>query len=177
MVDGGDRPRPVYPEIVLPTVPANLVLPPPQAKNLVDSKGGKTFTLPIPTEGHAPPKNAPKAGGSDAEDVIVILSGPMAGPPISKESGPSAPLVLQVGHPDKSMALIGRVETWRKTVRLRYAAADVEDDHGGCVTLVGDRLEKLQEGQQVRVQGWMLPAEERATGPRFQVQSLQVLEK
>lgn len=72
--------------------------------------------------------------------------------------------------------LTGQVQSWRGSWRLRYSDIGVEDQYGGSVTLDGVR-EQLQEGCQVRVQGQLLPAADRLSTPRFQVQALEVLSK
>ncbi len=78
---------------------------------------------------------------------------------------------------DTTQVLIGYLEAWRKTWRLRYAAVDVEDANGGRVTLIGDRtLDRLQEGQRVRVHGTVIPAADRANPPTFHVQRLEIVQ-
>jgi hypothetical protein len=73
--------------------------------------------------------------------------------------------------------LTGTIEPWRKTWRLRYAPPDVEDANGGRVTLTGDGdLDRLQEGQRVRVRGFLTPAPDRGSPPTFHVHSLEVVE-
>jgi hypothetical protein len=66
--------------------------------------------------------------------------------------------------------LSGKVQQWRGSWVLRYASIDAVDEHGGRVTLFGGpELDRLREGQQVRVQGVLLPAEVRHESPRFRV--------
>jgi hypothetical protein len=73
--------------------------------------------------------------------------------------------------------LTGSVESWRKTWRLRYAPIDVEEAHGGRVTLVGDaELDGLRDGQRLRVHGVLVPSSSRSDPPAFHVQSVEVLE-
>jgi hypothetical protein len=79
--------------------------------------------------------------------------------------------------PGAGQSFSGAVETWRKTWILRYAPVDVEDPHGGRVTLAGGSvLEQLHEGQRVRVRGFLVPAADRATPPSFHVESLEIVD-
>jgi hypothetical protein len=43
--------------------------------------------------------------------------------------------------------------------------------------LVGEGLNRIREGQQIRVVGTMQPAEDRGDSPRFNVQFLEVLSR
>ena len=66
--------------------------------------------------------------------------------------------------------LSGKVQQWRGSWILRYASIDAVDEHGGSVTLFGPAdLDRLREGQQVSVQGALIPAELRHASPRFRV--------
>ena len=102
-------------------------------------------------------------------------------------SGPTLPLIgPNLGASDPSpkpgpaqgyQVLTGSVESWRKTWRLRYAPIDVEEAHGGRVTLVGDsELDRLREGQHLWVRGLLVPSDNRAEPPTFHVQSLEVVD-
>ncbi len=92
--------------------------------------------------------------------------------PVPAKASVSLPPPVPAGQ-----VLAGSVECWRKTWRLRYAPVDVEDVHGGRVTLVGDTaVEQLQEGQRVRARGVLIPSGDRATAPEFHVESIEVLD-
>jgi hypothetical protein len=73
--------------------------------------------------------------------------------------------------------LTGAVESWRRTWRLRYAGVDVEDPHGGRVTLIGGRaLDQLHEGQRIRVRGILIPTADRGSAPAFDVQAIELID-
>jgi hypothetical protein len=77
---------------------------------------------------------------------------------------------------EKTQILTGRVELWRKTWRLRYAAVDTDDAHGGRVTLLGGpTVDELHEGQRIRVRGILIPSPDRAAAPTFHVQFFEVV--
>ena len=84
----------------------------------------------------------------------------------------SSAVVRPLGDHD---SLIGEVYQWRKAWRLRYAAVDTEDPHGGSVTLTGGDLGRLRDGQQVRVRGILIPAPDRQTPATYQVLSMEIV--
>jgi len=72
---------------------------------------------------------------------------------------------------------VGRVQEWRKTLRLRYAAIEQEDAHGGSVLLEGKAdIQQLRDGQHVRVRGTLIPAEGRTDSARFRVDAIEILD-
>jgi hypothetical protein len=135
----------------------------------------------------APPERslsdpAPRPSASEAtpalRDVGETPEPDVAQPVRSTTNDPDVPtprVVPAVGG-EKSQALAGRLELWRKTWRLRYASVDTEDAHGGRVTLLGGpSVEELREGQRIRVRGILIPSPDRAAAPTFHVQSFEVL--
>jgi hypothetical protein len=73
--------------------------------------------------------------------------------------------------------LTGQVQQWRNTWRLRYAAIDAADPHGGSVMLVGGaELSRLREGQRVRVRGVLIPAQGRTGSSRYEISALEIIE-
>src|SRR2546430_150082 len=89
-------------------------------------------------------------------------------PKARQAPAPTVRAAASAGPADTTQLLTGSVESWRKTWRLRYAAVDVEDANGGRVTLIGGaELDRLHEGQQVRVRGTLVPAADRASAPAF----------
>jgi hypothetical protein len=102
--------------------------------------------------------------------------GPSKIPDISPKPAPPAQVRPPISAQPQQV-LTGTVESWRRTQRLRYAPADVEEANGGLVTLVGDpQLERVKEGQRIRVRGFLVPSADRAHPPTFQVQSLEAAE-
>ena len=60
--------------------------------------------------------------------------------------------------------------------RLRYAAVDESDAHGGSVTLGGDvRLNRLQDGQHIRVIGHLLNPGDKDVAPGYHVDFFEVI--
>lgn len=82
---------------------------------------------------------------------------------------------VKLGATDDYKALTGHVTSFRKSWRLRYAAVESEDVHGGSVMLNGAGLERLKDGQLVRVQGTILAPADRNQPAMFQVQAIEIL--
>lgn len=106
---------------------------------------------------------------------IIILKGSSTPFAVKPARAEPKKLAIAPSAAQPSTSLNGQVETWRKTRRLRYAAIDADDPHGGSVTLVGDQVDRLQDGQNVRVQGRMILSDDRTAAPRFVVQSVQIM--
>jgi hypothetical protein len=73
-------------------------------------------------------------------------------------------------------SITGNVQPWRKTWRLRFAPVDQEAVYGGSVVLEGIGLDRLRDGQTVRVQGVLIAPTERASPARYRVQTLEILD-
>jgi hypothetical protein len=101
---------------------------------------------------------------------------PMTLPPSIPLANEKPPAPVAPAVTDGTRSITGDVEVWRKTFRLRYAPVYVADPHGGSITLIGDQLDKLQDGQRVRVQGHVLPGDDHVAGRRFYVQAVQILQ-
>jgi hypothetical protein len=109
--------------------------------------------------------------------IETITSG---GAPILLANGdkliPQSTMTVRFGESNDYGTLVGQVSQFRHTWRLRYTAVESEDKLGGSVILVGADLDQLKEGQMVRVQGSVMPGDDRATGTRYQVTRFEVLE-
>lgn len=93
------------------------------------------------------------------------------------EPKPIAPGPILARPAEGAKVLTGVVESWRTTRRLRYAAVDVEDPNGGRVTLIGSPVvDRLHEGQHIRVRGILIPTADRGSAPTFDVQAIDVLD-
>jgi CHASE1-domain containing sensor protein len=99
---------------------------------------------------------------------------------VNNKTRPAPAPAVNAAHsaPKEGVCTItGEAQQFRRTWRLRYAPLDSEDSHGGSVMLLGEGLNRIREGQQIRVVGTMQPAEERGDAPRFHVQFLEVLSR
>lgn len=127
-----------------------------------------------PPKGPIAPKEMPR---------IEPVPNPGYLPDAKSKGGPTAPsanvrgpLVQANGFDDGAATILtGTVDTFRKTWRLRYANIDCDDRCGGSVALEGAGLDRLREGQIVRVQGVMTLPTTRGQTAVFRVQAIQVL--
>ena len=83
----------------------------------------------------------------------------------------------RLGDGEPYRTLTGEVQQFRRGWRLRYAALDVEDPHGGSVSLSGPGLDRLKDGGRIRVSGTFIPAEDRFSSPRFHLQTVELLDQ
>ena len=119
------------------------------------------------------PSEAPSVLPSPAP---MASTGPVPAPlPALSPTEPRATSIYS--HSDDYRVLVGQVQPWHGGWRMRYADFGTEDQHGGNVVLEGGNLERLQEGSLVRVQGTLIPSTERAAPARFQVQSVEILNR
>ena len=85
-------------------------------------------------------------------------------------------MTVRFGHANNYQFVVGQVYQFRRSWRLRYTAVESDDKYGGSFTLIGDNLENLKDGQMVRVEGLVLPSDDRVAGSRYQVNRVEVLE-
>ena len=83
---------------------------------------------------------------------------------------------IQVAATESFKSLTGNVQLWRKTWRLRFAPVEEEAVHGGSVVLEGADVDRLRDGQTVRVQGVLIAPAERTSPARYRVQSIEILD-
>ncbi len=157
-----------------PEVPAKAEVPtradtPARAEIPVEAEIPSRISAPakveIPTKAEAPAK----------QDLPArVTAPPTAEVPAPKQDAPGRPAY---GHTEGYRVLMGQVQQWRRTWRLRYAALESEDPHGGSVTLLGGaELDRLREGQHVRVRGLLLPADDAQNSARYQVDAIEPIE-
>ncbi len=85
--------------------------------------------------------------------------------------------VKKTPHAEGYRTLVGQVQEFRKTWRLRYSSVEQGDPHGGSVVLEGDGdFSALRDGMTIRVQGVLIPAADRTAGARYRVQNFEVVE-
>jgi hypothetical protein len=169
----------------LPEPPAVQLPEPPAPKGQAKSGEAPPVELPqrpsepVPQRPSLPegPTEVHEVGESPEPEPLATPRtppAPMAEPAPIKPVSATEPVRSQT---DSAQLLTGTVESWRKTHRLRYAAVDVEDANGGRVTLIGGtEVERLHDGQRVRVRGTLIPAADRASAPTFQVLSVEVVD-
>ena len=161
---------------------AYLVAPPPAAPVIIDGRQDQpppqsplTLTAPSAPAAAAPAGKVMQTSTSSADPTDALT----AAMELAARSPADPPVTPQgaYGHTDGYRSLTGQVQQWRNTWRLRYAAVEADDPHGGSVVLTGSaELEKLRDGQRVRVRGTLLPADDRQGSARYQVKTLDVLE-
>jgi hypothetical protein len=128
--------------------------------------------LPSSDDSPAPSYSTPSAPSADKIERWV------SDPDSRTASGGTPNLksaALQGGAAEDHRTLTGHVTSFRKTWRLRYAGIEAEDVFGGSVALNGPGLERLRDGQLVRVQGTIVSASDRGQPAVFEVKSIEVL--
>jgi len=137
----------------------------------------KLVSIALPDLKKLPPAiqaSAPVTIRSDEELVKLEATG------IAKDK--ATPITLKSVHikygaSENHAVLVGKVTEWRKSLRLRYAAVEQEDKYGGSVMLDGGEiLQKVRDGQHVRVRGTLIPAEDRLSSARYRVESVDILD-
>lgn len=99
--------------------------------------------------------------------------------PIQFKEGPITlkTVHIQYGHTENFETVTGQVQAFRKSFRLRYAAISQEDPYGGYVLLDGgNELNRLRDGQHVRLRGVLIPPSDTASPARYRVQTVEVLD-
>lgn len=160
---------------VTPAVPD---APRPLPKQLPEANAARAGSLILPAAALHPTSNL----GAGVE-VVSGVSAPVAPTgstiPIGVVPPPAdqpSTFTVRFGAADDYRTLVGQVAQFRRTWRLRYAALESDDRHGGSVILVGDQLDALRDGQVVRVVGSIVPSDDRSAGARFQVQRIEIIE-
>lgn len=126
------------------------------------------------------------------EKIVILEPGKTAEPPMAETPMPLPNIEvpnakdqavvpqnveIEFGHGPNFETVTGQVHSFRKTWRLRYAPIGQEDPLGGSVLLEGgEELNKLRDGQQVRIRGTLLPSTDRSSPPRYRVQAVEALD-
>ncbi|MBX9681507.1 MAG: hypothetical protein K2X38_22360 [Gemmataceae bacterium] len=157
-----------------PANPAgNLGLPP-----IIDQVGANQATHERVRNGFATPSSpdVPLTAASDTASDTAKTPSDRTGIPTSG-NGLAEPTnaSVKLGAVEDYKSLTGHVTSFRKSWRLRYAAVENEDLHGGSVMLNGAGLDCLKDGQLVRVQGTILAPADRNQPAMFQVQAIEIL--
>jgi hypothetical protein len=143
---------------------------------------GSTLPGSVPPSVGVVPANLPPALATNTPPPLGpgIETVSTGGAPILLANGdkllPQSTMTVRFGESNNYGTLVGQVSQFRHTWRLRYTAVESDDKLGGSVILVGNDLDQLKEGQMVRVQGSVLPGEDRVTGTRYQVTRFDVID-
>lgn len=124
---------------------------------------------------------AKTSAASDAsKDVFVEVPQPKVAEEAAggkKKTTLSTNIHVQDGQAENFKSVTGQVQSYRKTLRLRYAAVDQDDIYGGMVILDGgEELGPLRDGQHVRVRGVLVEPERRGGAAHYRVQSVEILD-
>jgi hypothetical protein len=133
---------------------------------------------------------APSAFSSPIEKVQSVVDPVIEGQVVYKAQGdlavPNLPVTIaqssvanvdsiHFGPQNNFQSITGQIHNFKGTWRLRYASVESADPFGGCVTIVGEGLDVLREGQLVRVQGVILPPADRTSPHRYQATRVEIL--
>lgn len=117
-------------------------------------------------------KPIPKKANADAvKHVVAIINGNP-----KENSAEIMHAKIQDVQVEAFQSITGKVQPWRKTWRLRFAPIDQDASYGGSVVLEGAGLDRLRDGQTVRVQGVLIVPTDRTSPARYRVQVLDVLD-
>jgi hypothetical protein len=104
-----------------------------------------------------------------------LLPPPSSPAPEKKKAESIEETEIPLGQSDDFKSITGKVESYRKTWRLRYADISEEDAFGGVVVLDGD-LGKIRDGCHVRVTGTLAPAVLRTESAIYRVKTIEILD-
>lgn len=168
------NPPPVHETLPTHTTPAGVIdlggtLPPSRPSTPIQTQ---SFEQPNPNAVQTLESNEPRPFN------VTPTNTQSSSVTVSKGTDPGvvSEMTIRYGQEDNYRVLTGRIEQWAREYRLRYAPPDADDAHGGFVVLEGGQTESLKDGNHVRVQGTLVPAEGRRSA-RYQVNNLEVLAK
>jgi len=125
--------------------------------------------VPLPLPPLPPPPPPPTVLAKDA-----VPPAPRAAPATPRKSDSDITPHSNYGHAPDYAWISGEVQKWRHEWRLRYAAVDEVDPHGGSVTLAGEQhLDKLKEGEHYKLRGRLVPSDSKNAGPVFYIDRVQ----
>lgn len=173
-----------------PAEPAKIILE-PQTEEIVPLEVADDPPIPLPFHADGTttsskdidtPNWVPadtKRGSITDLDLIDTIPSQQSTIAISSKSEDIAPITESTkfsAASSEQRTLSGEVQSWRGGWRLRYVSVDTDDAYGGSAVLEGAQI-ALHDGQQVRVQGKFIPPPDRFSSARFQVQTLNILNK
>ena len=122
---------------------------------------------------------AKQADRAEAKPAMPPMAGPDSTPPVTQVAAVEAKPASSTGHAEDYSWLRGEVQYDHisKGWRLRYAGLDEYDRWGGAVILAADgSLDRLRDGQIVKVQGHLVESENRRGAPLYHADSIAVAE-
>ncbi len=145
---------------------------PPVSQIAIPPMSGETIVV------AAPMQTQPPLGASYGPGVEVVSGQPFDGVPIASCEKMVANSVMtdRFGQANNYQTVVGQVYQFRRAWKLRYTAVESDDRYGGSLTLVGDNLDNLKDRQMVRVEGAVLPTDDRAGSVRYQVSRVEIIE-
>jgi hypothetical protein len=158
-----------------------------EAPNLPSAREAPWPRVPIITNASPPDAALPPRKIALTAEEKIESTGVALVPEIAKkielcDEPPAIPAVKPVPAEETNAtvggfkSVVGQVQEFRKTWRLRYAPPDQEDPYGGSVVLEGAGLDRLRDGQQVRVHGALIPPTDRNSPARYRVQTMEIVE-
>lgn len=162
---------PIQGEASLTPPPGTDLVPPPLTNVAKTAPNAPTVVEVV-----SPPSLPETSGYGPGVEVVSAPS--INATPVSITESPAKENVMSVtfGQANDYKVIVGQVYQFRRAWKLRYAAVESEDKYGGSVTLVGENLDNLRDGQMVRVEGMVLASDDRAGGARYQVNRVEPIE-
>jgi hypothetical protein len=176
-------PAPPAPQTAATTVPPPVII---DAPSTAPATAAPTAPAPmasavpgavphVAAETPAPPTPNQAAAGNYGPGVDVLINQAPAPVPVELVAQKKAP-VVQPGSASEYQSVVGHVFQFRRAWKIRFATLETDDKYGGSFTLVGDNLDHLKDGQMVRVEGVVIPSDDRTGTARYQVNRIEILE-
>jgi len=155
------------------TVAVRELTPPAQPQQLAEVK------VPVP----APPETLIQRQVANEDKIIPAPlpevaqeERPIALPPVTTATARKTLIDADAhaiyGHAQDYSWITGEAQKWRGEWRLRYAAVDEVDPHGGCVMLVGrESLSQMKVGEHYKLLGQLVSNDN--TAPVFHIEAVQ----
>lgn len=166
------------PKVLPASIPQPAIAPPPAVPAALAPIASAPSAPEIVTI-HNPPLSPPPLGGSFGPGVEIVSGSTNPTDPAApaEKTAAGAVMTVRFGQSNNYQTVVGQVYQFRRTWKLRYTAVESEDRYGGSFNLVGDGLENLKDGQMVRVEGSVMPSDDRAGSARYQVTRIEVIEQ
>jgi hypothetical protein len=160
--------------VVPASAPAPASMPAPTAPvSMPAPRSPGAITMPAPPATSTAPVNAP------IQHVVPSRSSLPGEPMPGRRAVIDITAAACFSKAEDYSWLQGQVEYSRlsKSWRLRYASVDEVDKFGGSVTLTGDLLDELKDGQYLRVRGYLPNPDARGIAPAYRVEACEPVEQ